>query len=485
MRLSERGVARGAVLFLCACLLQACGEGLPETTAVTSTRSALEAKALASGDILAQLQAIPGMTVLAEKPVPGNPSLRYFVLDYDQPADHRHPEGEHFQQRMTLLHRSAEAPMVLASTGYDLYSYQPVNTEPSYLLTANLLYVEHRFFATSTPASSNWKLLDIKQAAADHHRIIQALKPLYPASWLTTGGSKGGMTSIYHRYFYPNDVDATVAYVAPNSYLDGDPRYSLFLNKVGTAECREKLRQVQRALLQRHAEIQPFLDELTAYGITFNGLGLDKAYEFAVTEAPFTFWQYGYGVDACADIPAANAPAAALFQFLEDTNAVDLYSDEGLEPYAAYYYQSATQLGGPSYSEAHLFPLLRYPLQDRSRNFPPYGADKDYDFLSMHLVELWMKKSAQHMMLIYGENDPWSSGAFEVNPANESARYFVAGGNHGSSLYDLPAAEQSAALQQLSDWMGAPVRPYPSAAARSAAEDVPVVNPVLERRHRL
>ncbi|MFY0566551.1 hypothetical protein ACN28E_22320 [Archangium lansingense] len=113
------------------------------------------------------------------------------------------------------------------------------------------------------------------------------------------------------------------------------------------------------------------------------------------------------------------------------------------------------------------------------------GVDKDYDFLSMHLVEHWMKKSARHMMLIYGENDPWSSGAFEVNPANDSVRYFVAGGNHGASLYALPAAEQDAALQQLSDWMGVPIRPFPSAAARNTAEDVPVVNPVLERRHRL
>ncbi|WP_224244735.1 S28 family serine protease [Hyalangium gracile] len=482
MNLRVSGNWRGTVLLLCAWLLQACGEGIPEAVDTGSARSRLEAAD--SGDILAQLQAIPGMTVLQEKPVPGNPSLRYFVLDYEQPADHRHPQRERFQQRMTLLHRASSAPVVLASTGYGLYTYQPVNTEPSYLLTANVLYVEHRFFNTSTPASSNWKLLDIYQAATDHHRIVQAFKPLYPASWLTTGGSKGGMTSIYHRYFYPDDVDATVAYVAPNSYLDGDPRYVHFLNHVGTEDCRQRLRQVQRGLLTRRAEMQPFIDELLSYGVTFDGLGLEKAYEFAVLEAPFTFWQYGSGVDACEYIPGANAPAAELFQFLTDTNSLDFYADQSLAPYAAYYYQSATQLGGPRYPEAHLWPWLKYPGQDVSRSFPPYGVDKDFDFLTMYWVERWMKKSAQRMMLIYGENDPWSTGAFEVSPSNDSVRYFVAGGNHGASIYDLPEAQRSQALRKLSDWMGVPTRPFPSAAARGA-EELPVVNTALMRRPRL
>ncbi|MFP2912532.1 hypothetical protein ACLESD_47465, partial [Pyxidicoccus sp. 3LFB2] len=41
---------------------------------------------------------------------------------------------------------------------------------------------------------------------------------LQDALWrqvVSTGASKGGMTSIYHRASAPKDVDATVAYVAP------------------------------------------------------------------------------------------------------------------------------------------------------------------------------------------------------------------------------------------------------------------------------
>ena len=67
----------------------------------------------------------------------------------------------------------------------------------------------------SAPASMDWSKLDIWQAATDHHRLVTALKPLYPARWISTGASKGGMASVYHRRFYPADVTATIAYVAP------------------------------------------------------------------------------------------------------------------------------------------------------------------------------------------------------------------------------------------------------------------------------
>jgi hypothetical protein len=59
------------------------------------------------------------------------------------------------------------------------------------------------------------------------------------------------------------------------------------------------------------------------------------------------------------------------------------------------------------------------------------------------------------------------------------------GGNHGAAIYRLPAHDQGQALQQLSAWMGVPLRPYPSAQELAAeSEDVPVVNLALERRQR-
>ncbi len=41
------------------------------------------------------------------------------------------------------------------------------------------------------------------------------------------------MTALYYRYYYPDDVDATVAYVAPIMERTDDPRFAAFLGAGG------------------------------------------------------------------------------------------------------------------------------------------------------------------------------------------------------------------------------------------------------------
>ena len=153
-------------------------------------------------------------------------------MTFDQPADHGHPEGVHFQQRLTLLHRDVAAPMIIFNSGYDL-DPNPSRSEPTRFVNGNQLSCEHRYFAASRPDPTDWTLLDIEQAAADQHRVIQAFKTIYGGRWLSTGASKGGMTSIFHRRFYLYDVDGTVAYVAPITYAAGlDPGADQPLHRV-------------------------------------------------------------------------------------------------------------------------------------------------------------------------------------------------------------------------------------------------------------
>ena len=42
-------------------------------------------------------------------------------------------------------------------------------------------------------------------------RIFEALGALFPAPWVNTGHSKGGMTALFHRRYFPCDVAATAA----------------------------------------------------------------------------------------------------------------------------------------------------------------------------------------------------------------------------------------------------------------------------------
>ena len=468
---------RRPALLACALALglQACGGPEASTEAVSPAASPVvesHARALLQdvepGDILAALQAIPGVTVVREN-APPRPGVRHFVMTYDQPADHRHPEGTRFQQRLTLYFRSAELPMVLGSTGYGIstFAYQ---LEPTSLLQGNQLLVEHRFFGPSTPQPTDWKLLTIEQAAADHHRIIQAFKPLFSGRWISTGGSKGGMTSLYHRAFYPHDVDGTVAYVTPNSYGTQDPRYVRFLSKLGTPECREKIRVFQREVLARRAEVEPLFESRTqAMGLTFSLLGADKALEFTVLEFAFAFWQYG-DASLCDELPAAGGDAGELVDVLDDVVGLSYMSDSDLDYYAPYDFQAATQLGSYASDERHLHGVQRYPGQYDPRALVPFDM-KPYRFnpFAMPLIEGWVKAFGQNILLVYGENDPWSTGAFDVRSRNDSYRFTVPGGNHGARIALLPEAEQAVALERLSAWAGLPAASTATLGLRAGA----------------
>jgi len=66
--------------------------------------------------------------------------------------------------------------------------------EPTRLLDANQIIVEHRFFDDSRPSPADWTKLTIAQQAADDHRTVVALAQIYTGAWVNTGISKGGMT---------------------------------------------------------------------------------------------------------------------------------------------------------------------------------------------------------------------------------------------------------------------------------------------------
>ncbi|WP_366935083.1 hypothetical protein [Pyxidicoccus fallax] len=357
--------------------LMACG-GAPAEGAELST----DASPLASGtaeavDIRVRLESIPGLTILSDTEENG---FRFFILDYEQPVDHRHPAGARFQQRLSLMHRSTSAPMVLDTEGAELFA-EPVPSEPADLLQGNQLAVEHRFFGTSRPESLDWSKLTVWQAAADAHRVAEAFKPLYRGRWLSTGVFKGGTAALTHRFFFPGDVVATVPYSAHHARGLTDERHARFLRtQAGDAACREKLEAVQRAALTRREALRPFVEALAEQGFTFDVLGADRALEFAVVELPFGFWEFYGFYWSCDDIPAPDVSDAELFGFISFVAAPEfVHSDQALEASAPLYYQRATQLGGPGYPQAHLWPLLRYPGQDVATRYPPYGVPKHYE----------------------------------------------------------------------------------------------------------
>jgi hypothetical protein len=410
-------------------------------------------------DVLDRIRALAGVVSVeeADSTVSGT---RFFRVEIEQPVDHTSPGGRTFRQRLTVLHRDVAAPTVLQINGYYV-NPNSVQYELTSLLQANQIHVEHRYFEPSRPSPVDWQFLDIAQAAADHHAIVEAFKTIYPARWVATGASKGGMASIYFRYFYPDDVDATVPYVAPSSRGTRDERYVAFVAGLGTAKCRKRLLAFQRRALKKRDKLVRYMED-----DAYNVLGKDRALEFAVLELPFVVWQY-YDAARCDEIPPAGAPAREIYGFLDATVFVSSYGDESLGAFAPYYYQAATQLGGPAVGEAGLEDLLRFPGQYGPEILPPLGVPKMFDATVMPAVEQFVLDGAERMLFVYGENDPWSTNAFAVSAGNDSYRLFVTGrdGNHGSQILDLGAADRSFALGKLAEWLDAPT-------ARNAAAKV-------------
>jgi hypothetical protein len=418
-------------------------------------------------DIAGELGAIEGLTVT--EIATEHEGYRYFELHFQQPADHENPTGEQFQQYITLLHRSYDAPMVLRTLGYH-NTRGDRKAELTELLSANQLVVEHRFFSDSTPASRNLDLLNIRQAAADHHRIVEAFKPIYTGKWINTGHSKGGKTAFFHRRFYPDDVDATVSYVAPITHGILDRRYIDFLDYVGAPECNQALWDLQReALLRRDDLLEIFEAETTDWTFDWIG-GRERGFETTVLEIPFAFWQYS-GETFCTAIPDSTASDRQIYDAIEEFVGWWLTWDGFLDYYMAYFYQAHSEFGYPDTRRDYLEDLLETnPPPPEAGALPP-GVTAVFDPEVMPDIQEWIATDGDRMMFIYGEYDPWTAGMVELGDATDSYIFVDPGGTHGSYIRTLEPDDQETALAILQRWTG--VTPVMPATAKEAPEEFP------------
>jgi hypothetical protein len=338
--------------------------------------------------------------------------------------------------------------------------------------------MEYRFFTPSRPKPAHWRDLTIWQAASDEHRIYQALKPIYAKNWLATGPSKGGMTATYYERFYPRDMNGTVAYVAPNDVVNNDDSaYDRFFATVGPKDCRERAQALQREVLVRRRTMLPlFHAYLTQNNLTVKIIGTeDKAFEGALLDFDFTYWQY-YGVAHCAELPAASTISDQdLFALIDGFNPWNEYTDQGIEPFIPYYYQAGTQLGWPDIR----FPwiersLQRYPYEP-PRAVVPRSIPMHFQPTAMRHIDTWVRHHARHTLYVYGQYDPWGSERFRVDRgAKDSYVLTVPKGTHGSKVSGLRPSDRDLATARILRWAGVAstaVQDDPATAAPLAEPD--------------
>ncbi len=404
--------------------------------------------------LAAELAVVPGLDVLAADT--WSDGRTRVIADFEQPVDHDDPSSPTFRQRLIIFHHDAAAPTVMSTQGYDI-GLGLGTTEPTAILVANEVQVEHRFFGSSVPEPADWSKVTISQAAGDHHAVVAALSVYYSGPWVSTGASKGGVAALAHRRFYPDDVAGTVAYVAPFSVGLADPRYSSYVQDLGASSCGAALRDFQEDVLTepRRGELVASLDEtMNQRGFGTSTLGADRILELTTVETAFTFWQYG-GVDDCRLIPdVADDSDNEVLAFIDATNRFALWSDEGIEADQGYWLAVVGEQGYPAVPKGHLGGLLRHddqptPLQMITATSSPPA----YDPAPMQDVADWVATQASNVVLVYGARDPWTAGAFTVSGINDTSSHLVAGGNHLARLQSLPQSERDAVIDRLRAWV--------------------------------
>jgi len=415
-------------------------------------------------DLDAELAALPGVTVT--KTDTNLPFYTYYVLQFTQPVDHDDPAGQTFQQRVSLLHRNFDVPMIALTSGYHDY-YADRTTELTNLVFGNQISIEHRYFAGSRPEPADWTKLTIAQMAADEHAIIEALKTIYDTPFLTTGGSKGGMTASYHRRFYPDDVDGTLPYVAPLSLGAPDLRYAAFLDTVGPEPCRQAVRDAalemlknRRAAMETLARAQP--------GHVYTRISLEAAVESSIGSLEFAFWQY-FGVASCAQVPPPTATDDELFDFLDDVAPIGDSDDVQTELFGPYYYQAYAELGFPDAGGAYLDPYLQFMDADYDGALPTPTPPAYDGGAAMRDVGDFIAGQGDRFVFVYGQWDPWTGGQYSLGSATDSLLLIEPEGTHGSQISGLAVPDRDAAFDKIEAWTG--IRPKAPGSGLSAAAD--------------
>lgn len=376
-------------------------------------------------------------------------------IDFKQPVDHNDPGGDKFTQRVVINHLDYERPVVVELKGYNLHSKK--RSELARLLDANQVTIEHRFFAQSTPKPPDWEHLNIWQAATDHHKIINALKKLYPEKWITTGFSKGGQAVMYHKRFYPDDADASLVYVAPLLFSPEDKRVHDFLDQVGNVECRAKIRRFQQHLLKNRRSFMPLFEAYTIEKDYNFPMGLERAFELIVLEYRFAFWQWSGAI--CSQIPSPDDKAEEQFDHLVKISPPALFEDQWVVDKRAFFYQALTQTGMYSYRTT---PFKQYLNDTTPITFAFALTDSmkaDFDASAMEDIYTWLRKKGNNMIYLYGERDPWTAAAFEPSEKTSAIKLINPGDNHKTNIGRLPWAMQDSIFTTLEEWLDMEIDP--------------------------
>lgn len=423
-----------------------------------STVSSLSATGLNSyayqsenSDLLNKLLSLNGVSDV--KSLESKAFKEKFVLNIEQPINHKNPSQGTFKQRVFVMLTDVNKPTVLVTEGYGgAYAERPnYREELSRIFDANIVFVEHRYFLNSTPQPLDWTYLTAENAANDLHRINVEMRKIFKGKWIATGISKGGQNAMLYTMFFPGDMDVTVPYVAPLCKGVEDGRHEPFLNDfAGTQVERQKIKDFQTELLKRRSTLQPMFNKLCAdKGYEFN-LPIEEIYDYTVLEFSFSLWQWGAPV---SDIPALNADDQTLFAYWIKMCSPDYFVKESNT--SSFFVQAAKELGYYGYDIKPFKQYLKIKSAKGYLNkiFLPQGLNVKFDRSLYKNMKMFLDKTNNKMMFIYGEFDPWSAVMVDEPKGKNIVVFVEPKGSHRTRIGSLKEDDRNKAVEILTNWL--------------------------------
>ena len=401
---------------------------------------------------LEKIAAIPNVLSVKKKQTLGHFDAN-FEIWFKQPIDHNNPTKGTFKQRVFLGFENTSKPVFVELRGYSIGSGNAGELAAHY--KANQLTIEHRYFSDSRPQEIDWNTLTIENAAKDQALIIDAIKQvLYPSTrFVATGISKGCQTAMALLSYFPEDVDACVCYVGPLNFQREDPRVYQFLNNVGSQAQRKKVKDFQELCFLNSNALLKIMKQTAQRDDMEWEFGVKNALDYSILEYSFAFWQWGTTIE---DIPAMDATPEEIYEHLIDVVGYGFFEASSVEGLQPYFWTALTEQGIYGYQTA---PFQKFFNTEKVLGFEwafPNGISKKYSLVPMQRIKSFLDTSAEKMLFIYGEYDPWSATAVQLsnNAAQRDMHKFVLPkGDHRTRIKSFNSLEQAEIYGIIDRWL--------------------------------
>jgi hypothetical protein len=398
-----------------------------------------------------------------------------YYFNYRQLVDHNDSTKGTFKQQVVLSFVDKDAPTILHTQGYSLSSESNPNIinnrldsiSAPHLLSAlsedygekgydlNCVQVEYRYHGFSLPEGDRnvFNYLSAEQQSKDLHAIVTDLKKALitgDGKWLSTGSSKGGVTSVQYAYYDEmygwNDIDVHVPFVAPIMTQVSDIRIGDYMITESSKEALPLLEKAYKKLVDdpdiAQATLDAFYADRTKKGIEINP---DSAYLFTLSGVMNNlFYVESYGdFDTWTKlIPTENdKPEYYAYFFMLDNNSQDIYrkSANARGPLrmrnSPFEMQISIDLGNMGDNLSWFLEGKLLSASDKAYLKGLMEGYKNSKVLDLQVKVLKnLETTTKKMIFVYGEDDPWT-GAAIPDPKNPNVKKYIV--PHGSHTDDF------------------------------------------------